>query len=356
VVSAFRVATATMIMLARSRILPLTESGLTGPLLVPSVSSKGFPVTDGLSEAGAVLPIVINDLGETLLISAYDVHHGFLPDHELLSRDERAETMYDVPSLLVLDSGGYELSDEFDSGERNQVPHVVRSFGRPEFDLVVRRLSHERDLLVVTYDEPDFHRRSYREQREDAQAFADQNPKLKIDFILRPPAGDAYIDSSKLTQEAEALARFNVIGVTEKELGDTVLDRVLCLARLRRLLDSSGGATVPMHVFGALDPVLTPAYFMAGAEMFDGLSWLRYAYRDEMAVHPDELAVLTGSLETHRVLRDAERYLSNLRQLSRLGERLREWAREPERYELLGRHHQRFREIYEMMQDRLREG
>jgi len=343
-----------MIMLARSRALGLTQSGLPGPLLIPSLSSKGFPLVDGLSEAGTVLPLVIDDLTESLLISAYDVHHGLLPDHELLTGDERAETIYDAPALLVLDSGGYELSDAFDSGERNRGPRVVRSFGRPEFDLVVSRLARDRNLLVVTYDEPDVQRLLYREQREAAQEFADRYPQLKIDFLLKPPAGDAYIVPAKIAAEAGALARFDVVGVTEKELGDTLLDRVLCLAGLRCLLDSSGGAAVPLHVFGALDPVLTPVYFMAGAEVFDGLSWLRYAYYDETAVHPDELAVLMGSFDADRVLRDAERYLSNLRQLGRLGERLRRWAGEPEHYELLGRHQQRFREIYEMMQDRLR--
>lgn len=341
-------------MLARSRNLPLTHSGLAGPLLIPSVSSKGFPLVGGVSEPGAVLPLVIDDLTESLLISAYDVHHGLLPDHELLTGDKRAETLYDAPALLALDSGGYELSDAFESGERNRGPHVVRSFGRPEFDLVVSRLSRDRNLLVVTYDEPNLQRPPYREQCEDAQKFAERYPQLKIDFLLKPPAGDAYIAPAKLAAEAGALARFDVVGVTEKELGDTLLDRVLCMARLRRLLDSAGSAAAPLHVFGALDPVMTPVYFMAGAEVFDGLSWLRYAYHGETAVHPDELALLTGSFEADQVLRDAARYLSNLRQLGRLRERLRQWAGEPERYQLLGHHHQRFREIYEMMQDRLR--
>jgi hypothetical protein len=343
-----------MIMLARSRTLQVTESGLLGPLLIPSVSSKGFPLVGGLSEAGTVLPLVIDDLAGSLLISAYDVHHGLLPDHELLTGSERTETMYDAPALLVLDSGGYEVSDIIESGERDGGPRVVRGFGRPEFELVVGRLLRDRNLLVVTYDEPDMQRPSYRDQREEAQAFADQYPQLKIDFLLKPPAGDAYIMPTKLAAEAAALARFDVVGVTEKELGDTLLDRVLCLARLRHLLDSSHSADVPLHVFGALDPVLTPVYFMAGAEVFDGLSWLRYAYHDETAVHPDELALLTGSFEADRVLRDTERYMSNLRQLGRLVARLRRWAGEPERYEFLGRHHQRFRELYEAMQDRLR--
>jgi hypothetical protein len=343
-----------MLMLARSRTLQLTESGLHSPLLIPSVSSKGFPLVGGLSEAGLVLPLVIDDIATSLLISAYDVYHGLLLGHERLMGNEGGETIYARPSLLVLDSGGYELSEVFENGERNRGPREVRSFGRAQFEFVVEKLSRDRDLLVVTYDEPDAQRPSYRDQREGAQQFANERPQLKIDFLLKPPGGDAFIVPAELAAEASALATFDVVGVTEKELGETLLERVLGLARLRRLLDSSGCAAVPLHVFGALDPVMTSLYFMAGAEVFDGLSWLRYAYYDDTAVHPDELAVITGSFDANRVLREAERYLSNLRQLSLLRERLTQWASEPEQYELLGRHHERLREIYETMQDRLR--
>ncbi len=343
-----------MLVLTRSRALPFTQSGLPGPLLIPSVSSKGFPLVRGVSEAAVILPLVIDDLAESLLISAYDVYHGLVPDHERLMGAERAETIYDRPSLLVLDSGGYELSDTFESGERNRGQRDVRGFGRAQFEFVVRQLSRDRDLLVVTYDEPDAERPSYRHQREAAEQFAAEHPQLKIDFLLKPPRGDEFVVPAKLATEANALGRFDMVGVTEKELGGTLLDRVLCLARLRRLLDSSGSAVVPLHIFGALDPVMTPLYFMAGAEVFDGLSWLRYAYHDDTAIHPDELAVITGSFNASQVLRETERYLSNLRQLSRLRERLIQWASEPERYELLGRHQERLREIYDMMQDRLR--
>jgi hypothetical protein len=52
---------------------------------------------------------------------------------------------------------------------------------------------------------------------------------------------------------------------------------MLTLAKLRMALDQLGiGA--PIQVFGALDPISSPLYFLAGAEIFDGLTWLRFAY------------------------------------------------------------------------------
>jgi hypothetical protein len=301
-----------------------------------------------------VLPLASADMTEALLVSAYDLHHGLLPDHDRLLGPEHAHTLYGTPTLLVVDSGGYELSDTFESGEIGRGAREKQPFGRAEFEALVDRLPRDRDQLVATYDRPDPERPSYRQQREAAQQFAADRRYLKVDFLLKPPAGDRFVEPAKLTPHAGDLRGFDVIGVTEKELGDTVLDRLVCLAELRQLLDVSGAETVPLHVFGALDPVLTPLYFMAGGEIFDGLSWLRYAYHEDTAMHPDELAVLTANIEAIQARRDAQRHLSNLRQLGRLKLALERWANEPDRYDHLGRHHQRIREIYETLQARLR--
>ncbi len=46
------------------------------------------------------------------------------------------------------------------------------------------------------------------------------------------------------------------------------------IAKLRKALDKAG-LNIPLHVFGSLDTVTTPLYFLAGADIFDGLTWLR---------------------------------------------------------------------------------
>ncbi len=68
-----------------------------------------------------------------------------------------------------------------------------------------------------------------------------------------------------------------MIGVTEDEIGESMADRLGFLMELRRALETAGVST-PIHVFGGLDPLMTPLYFWAGADVFDGLSWIRYAY------------------------------------------------------------------------------
>ncbi|MDW3181367.1 hypothetical protein [Roseobacter sp.] len=65
---------------------------------------------------------------------------------------------------------------------------------------------------------------------------------------------------------------------TEKEIGASTKDRLTFLAAFRDLLDEAGMETA-IHVFGGLDPLMTPLYFLAGADVFDGLSWLGYAFK-----------------------------------------------------------------------------
>lgn len=331
---------------ARSRPLHLSTGPLSSPLLVPSISSKGFPLVDGVTEASKAAEFASPDIREALLISAYDLHHELLLQSDELLSDAHRATMYGSPELLVIDSGGYELIDEFESGETHRGPRLVKPFGVADFEAVISRLPPERDVLAVNFDFPPDERGDFTAQRARAQGFFARYPHLKSDFLIKPEPGSRFIEVLRLVPEAANLRPFDVIGVTEKELGPSLLDRLITLANLRKTLDDSDiGA--PIHVFGALDPLFTPLYFMVGGEIFDGLSWIRYAYLDGVAVHQDALTALRGTIEDDSQQRDARRYISNLAELQKLKHRLEKWAHHPERFELLGPNHESIREIYE---------
>jgi hypothetical protein len=338
-----------------SRNLHLTQTGLPSPLLVPSISSKGFPfLTSGESETANVLRLVAPDLTESLLISAYDIQHGHVPDVDQLLSNEHLNSLYATPALLVIDSGGYELSDVFESGDVGRDPREILPFTREDYDVILGRLPKDRAILAVTYDEQTKQRSTYDEQVDTARALVVDYPHLKIDFLIKPPGRSRFIDSSRLSSVIPELRAFPVVGFTEKELGATLLDRLMTLARIRRGLDDAELPNVALHVFGGLDPLLTTLYFMCGAEIFDGLSWLRYAYHDGKAIHEAELAVLTNAIESRSDRRDALRHISNLQFLRDYRNRLERWAAEPDRFELLGPHHERLREIHEVVQARVR--
>jgi len=88
-----------------------------------------------------------------------------------------------------------------------------------------------------------------------------------------------------------------MLGVTENELGKDLIDRLTNLAKLRVAMDREQ-VNIPIHVWGGLDPIFSPLYFFAGAEIFDGVSWLRYAYFGGVAVYRDCYGVLNDGIET----------------------------------------------------------
>ena len=96
--------------------------------------------------------------------------------------------------------------------------------------------------------------------------------------------------------DVSKLGLFDIVGVTEKELGRTMLERMLQVARLREAMDRAQ-IDAPLHIFGALDPLSVYLYFISGAEIFDGLTWLRYGYRDGICVYLHNYHVLAHGLE-----------------------------------------------------------
>lgn len=324
---------------------------------MPSVSSKGFGrLPDGTAEPADVLELAHLDMPEAMLVSAYDLEHKLLRDADRLYGPEHRQTVYGTPVLLVVDSGGYELGGDFEAGETRRSPTSALPFSPEQFEALADRLPKDRDMLVVSYDRPDEGRGGYGAQLAAAQEFFAARPHFRSDFLLKPPAGDRFVEPDKVVPFAADLQAFDVVGVTEKDLGDTLLDRLVALARLREVLDQHGCHDRPIHVFGGLDPVMTTLYFMAGAEIFDGLSWLRYAYHGDMAVHPETLAVMTGTVDARQARRDQTRHLSNLAALARLKNRLERWADDPGRFDLLGDHEIAFRSVHDLLNARLRRG
>ena len=87
-----------------------------------------------------------------------------------------------------------------------------------------------------------------------------------------------------MVYDVHRLSEFDIVGITETELGDSILDRMANIALLRKAMDAAG-IIKPLHVFGSLDPICTPLYFLAGADIFDGLSWIRFAYWKDVAIY-----------------------------------------------------------------------
>lgn len=304
---------------ARTRIVRLSDGvEFVTPLLVPSFSSRAWgPLSfdGGRPQPSSVWQskTLLGTIEESLLVSAYDIRHDLLDATDQFAMGF-AGSAYSKPELLILDSGWYE-KDAAGGGQIWSELEIPLPWEKSDYESVIDSLDKSVKALVVSWD----YRGSYESQIEAAQEFFGRRRRFPSTLLLKPPGGAAFHHFRRLSSaSASDLRAFDVIGVTEKDLGRSLNQRLKELFQLRNELDAAA-VDAPIHVFGGLDPLFTPLYFAAGAEIFDGLGWIRYAYRDGRALHIESAAILDGeaddSLEVVRA-RTAIHNLSVLRDLA----------------------------------------
>jgi hypothetical protein len=247
------------------RVRAIPRIGAMTPLLVPSFSSRGFPDIAVIHELTKPYLVGVS------LISAYDLHHGILREADAYATD-----------LLFLDSGGYEARVLADPLDPYADGRAGLAWTADAYDGVLENLQPLADVVIVGFDHgaP----RPLAEQAQQARTLFAAHPALAGDFLAKPTAADTgFVDIDDLVAQIDEVAGFDLVGLTEKELGPTLLDRCRNLLRVRGAFSARGWDT-PIHVFGCLDPATMLAYFLCGADVFDGLAWLRFAYRDGVPI------------------------------------------------------------------------
>ena len=302
-------------MLARSTKLhhPLGITVET-PLLVPSFSSKGFGFSDkGKSEINRIYAVASEYLTDTMLISAYDLHYGHLDPIESA-----------VTELFLLDSGGYEISDFHDLSmiyrQRVQPNEWTEDKHREQLDAWPEHLP----AIFVSFDKPDV-RRPLKEQIEAARRlFANYRYQLHALLIKPETRKQDYIQEKNVIANIAELQAFDVIGFTEKELGNSTLKRMMNISQIRFAMDDAG-IKVPIHIYGSLDPITSPLYFLSGAEIFDGLTWLRYGYAEGFACYHHNYGTREIGIERDDDFIKAKTIQDNLSYLLELSNQMRKF-------------------------------
>lgn len=295
--------------LARSRTL-VHPSGvkLTTPLLVPSFSSKGFPRTRGAKAwAAGTLDIASEWLTDTMLLSAYDIHYGYLP---------KPSELPSTPELTIVDSGGYEAGLDEDLSAAAPKEHEPKPWSPEQLKETLDQWPDRFAAIFVSYDHP-LRRLALAEQVAEAKRLFANYPKQMHSLLLKPETREQELLTKALktvADEPHLLSGFHTIGVTEKELGATLLDRMLRIAELRLALDRAE-ISAPIQVFGALDPISSCLFFLAGAEIFDGLTWLRFAYHEGLCVYRANYGALKVGITQRDALVDGKTMADNLNSL-----------------------------------------
>lgn len=257
---------------------------LMTPMLVPSFSSCGFP------QDKQQLQRVTNDNFrlyakefESLLVSAYDLYHGYV-------------SFDDIPegNTIIVDSGGYEVSQEDDDSAIywKPQPQAGATWNETMLLKILTKLPDDPRFIFVNLDSND----NVSAQAHRAIAQLGRFSQARRTFLLKEelPGKDItrqeteYVSLrpmiAQLSGITTELTNFDILGVTEKSLGQSYFERLSNL-RLLGALIKKYHLNLPIHIFGALDPLSVRIYTMAGADIFDGLTWLRFAYRGDECVY-----------------------------------------------------------------------
>lgn len=308
-------------MFARSSAITHKASGVTlqTPLLIPSFSSKGFArsKTHKKSEIGTILAAAGEFLTEAYLISAYDIHYGHLPGPVDLPF---------TPEMIFLDSGGYEISTDRDYSSVIDPLPAPEPWDIEKWESIASTWPDTLAVVIVSYDH-------HEERAPFSEQVALARKRLRCCrqhlhlFLLKPETEDQTLVTHALNSaiaDPSDLGGFDLVGLTEKELGRSMLDRMVQIARLRRAMDEAD-VRIPIHVFGALDPLTVCLYYVAGAEVFDGLTWIRYGYEDGRCLYTHNLGVLKYGIDVDDNQVKSRTLAENYYHLQDLQRRLREY-------------------------------
>lgn len=264
------------------------------PLLVPSFSSKGFSFKkNDESEAIDALKVSKEFLTESLLISAYDLYHKHFP----FSEDNICT------EVTIIDSGGYETSDIYDLSATTKYSYPIKDWSLEKYEEIICKWPEYKAGIIVSYDHGS-ERHSLDLQIQNANELFVKYPNFLNDFLIKPETDNQrYIQLHKVLERIGDFKDFKIIGVTEKELEKSILLRMVNIAKIRKALDEKG-ISAPIHIFGSLDPISSLLYFLAGAEIFDGLTWLKYSYHNGSALYQSNFGALHNELGIH--VRDSQ--------------------------------------------------
>ncbi len=295
------------------------------PTLIPSFSSKGFPDVD------KIVKVLAPTITDSALLSAFDIFH------------KHVKQVPEGPAVLILDSGGYESSADTELSDTKMNNYVPVDWTPEQLRSVLDKWSAPQPTIAVSYDHSS-HRRPLLEQIEDARGLF-KGRGFGREILIKPESDNrSRVEIEAVIKNIHELRDFDVIGFTEKELGYSIFNRMYNIKRVREAL-SRIGLDTPIHIFGSLDTISTPLYFLAGADIFDGLTWLRYSYSFGHAVYTRNAAAIKYTLRMNDDDIDARIWYENYQEMLNLEYSMRRHIREGT-FECFGDHGPMFERAY----------
>ncbi len=286
-----------------SRTIPHTD--IETPILVPAFSSAVFGICDKkrMHVIGDIYKFYKKRLKNASLLSAFDIYYNYIDINEIQNT-----------KILFLDSGIYEKDCYTKAGRR-----VKWSYEK--YLEALNRVKPTSLCVLVNYDREN----KIKDQLAEADNFFNEYPDCIRNFLYKPRKKDRFIDIDELVKNVNDIEKFDILGIAEKELGPSPLKRCENLLKIRIALNSIDSVK-PIHVFGCLDFLSVLSFYCCGADIFDGLSWLRYGLYEKTSIYINNYALIEGLWgenmgDIHNIA-----YLRNLSYLETLTKSLKEFS------------------------------
>jgi hypothetical protein len=168
------------------------------PLLVPSFSSKGFlfkkTKTRLISEVADFMDVSAEVLTESMLVSAYDVHHKHIQPLTQIAK---------IAAIVFIDSGGYEVADAHDLPAvfKHPLPPLGIKWTEATLKKVLGKWPKHSPAVFVSFDNSG---RPFARQLAAARKLFAHYPDQMHDMILKPDQSNAALKPTK-TGDASSL-------------------------------------------------------------------------------------------------------------------------------------------------------
>lgn len=320
-----------MLHLAERRTLRLQASSLRTPLVVPSFSSR-------IPDVEKVFTASKEFLDGAFLVSAYDLANRHL------------SPPYDFAGPLFLDSGGYEIASESDLSDVSSDPSGgLADWNADSHRAVISDWAVAVPTVIVSYDHPSV-RVPIPEQIDRARTLVAPHSDCGIELLIKPETKDQkFVQIDAVLKYVRDLSPFCAIGVTEKEVGNSVLERMIHIAQLRVALRKID-LNIPIHVFGSLDTITTLFYFVVGADIFDGLTWLRYAFKEGHTVYRQDYGIGEFGIATKSPKVEALCWAKNYHYIKDMELEMRRFLNEHD-FRVFRYHSEQLKAAYESVQE-----
>ncbi len=232
------------------------------------------------------------------LLSLYDYAY-ILPAELILAEDSR---------IRIWDSGGYETTicptcrSSASSKKWNEKIYIQTA----------NRIPWNGFDVLVSYDMPHESKCVQHQIERALHLYAKVKGTYTRDLLIHVPHNtDPHILAETLKPYTN---EFHILGLTEKEIAPTWAHGVYFINRLRSALSAlEVERYIPIHIFGCFDLKTVIRFALAGADLFDGLTWLRHLFLNGETLYRREIEyvvpieqLLTADIELSMILHNIQ--------------------------------------------------